>query len=218
MDTECEGLVIRETRILKGRRMILLFTDRFGMISAGTSVSERGKNRSALAIRRFTRGVYQLRRNRGSTSIIGGDILHSYYDLSLDYDKFASASLALEFTVKILPEEVPSPKIYELLVTFLEMLEKRKKSFDTLTAAYFVKVLKLSGVFPDAENFEYDELLSELDFGIVRILVYLAESPLGQLEKLALDEELAARLLRFVIRYSEYHLDIGVLKSDLPKE
>ena len=218
MEIECDGIVVRETKALKNRRMILLVTDRLGKISAGTSVSERGKSRSALAVRRFTRGRYQLRQNRGFTSITGGDVIHSYFDLSLDYDKFTSASLALEFTGKVLPEEVPSPEIYDLLVKYLDLLESRSRNFDMLTVAYFVKVLKLSGVFPTEENYKHDKLLSELDFDIVKVLVYLAENPLEQLEKLALADEIAAGLLRFVIRYSEHHLDIGALKSDLPKE
>jgi DNA repair protein RecO (recombination protein O) len=211
---ECEGIVIRQTKTLKGRRMILLFSDKYGKISVGTSVSERSKGSSALAMRPFTHGRYQLVSSRGFTNIKDAETLRSYYGFGDDYDKFLNASLILEFTGKILPEEVPAPDIYALLLTCLNLLEQRKRGFLTVTALYFVKVLQLSGVLPDAENFQRDELLSALRFDIVNILVYLMENPPERVQRLALDENKGAELLRIIIQYAERHLDIGSLKSN----
>jgi DNA repair protein RecO (recombination protein O) len=218
MITECDGLVVRQTKILKGRRMILLLTDRFGKISAGTSVSERGKSRSALAIRPFTVGRYQLRKNRGFTDITSGETIKSYYELSENYDKFLSASLAVELTSKALPEEAPAADVYAALIEFLDMMLRRRRNLTTLTNAYMVKLLEAFGVFPAADDFRGSELLLTLDSDIVNVLMFLRGNPLSRVEKLALDDEISAQLLRFLIRYAEAHLDIGQLKSALPLE
>ncbi|MDR1068073.1 MAG: DNA repair protein RecO [Clostridiales Family XIII bacterium] len=218
MITECEGIVVKQTKILKGRRMILLLTDRFGKISAGTSVSERGKSRSALAIRPFTVGRYQLRKNRGFTDITSGETVKSYFELSENYDKFLSASLAVELTSKALPEEAPAGDIYAALIEFLDMMLRRSRNLTTLTNAYMVKLLQAFGVFPEANDFRGSELLLTLDSDIVNVLMFLRGNPLSRVEKLALDDEISARLLRFLIRYAEAHLDIGRLKSALPLE
>ncbi|MDR1953107.1 MAG: DNA repair protein RecO [Clostridiales Family XIII bacterium] len=212
---ECEGVVVRQTKALKGRRILLIVTDRYGKLSAGTSLSEKGKSKSALATRPFTHGRYQLTQGRGHTNIASAETIKSYYGFGEDYDKFLNASLILEFTGKILPEESPAPDIYELLLTCLDLLERRKRNFDAVAVAYLVKILQFSGVFPEAENFRYDELLSALNFDIVNILVYLMENPLSRMEKLALDEDKSAELLRLILRYAERHLDIGSLKSNL---
>ncbi|MDR1028459.1 MAG: DNA repair protein RecO [Clostridiales Family XIII bacterium] len=211
---ECEGIIIRQTKALKGRRMILLFTDRYGKISAGTSISEKGKGKSALATRPFTLGRYRLASSRGYANITGAETVHSYYAFGEDYDKFVNASLILEFTGKTLPEAAPAPDIYALLRTCFDLLEKRKRNFGAVSVTYMIKILQLSGVFPEAENFRYDELLSSLSFDIVNILVYLMENPPERIGGLALDEDKSDELLRLIIRYAEQHLDVGPLKSN----
>ena len=214
---ECEGIIIRQTKILKGRRMILMLTDNFGKMSAGTSISERGKAKSALALRPFTLGKYQLKRSKGFTNITSGEVIHSYYGLAEDYDKFINASFALEFTSKILPEDAKANYYFNLLKEYLDMIERRKKSFSTLTNAYFIKILEHYGVLPEEDFFQHDELLSTLDSGIVNLILFFRNNPLSHVEKLALDTDKSAKLLRFLVTYAEHHLDFGPLKSELPK-
>lgn len=217
MYDECEGIIIRQTKILKGRRMILMLTDKFGKISAGTSISERGKGKSALALRPFTHGKYQLRTSKGFTNITSGEVIHSYYGLAENYDKFVNASYSLEFTSKILPENARANFYFNTLQEYLSMMERRKRSFSTLTNAYFIKLLQHSGVLPDADIFESDELLSTLDSDIVNLILYFRRNPLSRAEKLALQNEKSTQLLRFLVSYAEQHLDIGPLKCQVPK-
>jgi DNA repair protein RecO (recombination protein O) len=218
MAAECEGIVIRRTRILKGRSMVLLLTDQFGKISAGTSLSERGKSRSALALRPFTVGRYQLRRDRDFINIVSGETLKSYFELAENYDKFLNASIAVELTYKALPEDAPAADIYAFLLEFLNMALRRRRDVATLTSAYFVKFLETFGVFPEAGDFRESELILTLDSDIVDVLMFLRENPISRVEKLALDSKMSAKLLGFLIRYAEAHLDIGQLKSALASE
>lgn len=62
MYAETEGIVLKQIKIPGGRRMLVIFTKRYGKISAGTYISEKGKNRAALALRPFTYGRYQIKR------------------------------------------------------------------------------------------------------------------------------------------------------------
>ena len=194
--------------------MILLITDAYGKISAGASASERGKGKSALALRPFTLGRYRLSRKGAYVNIVEGETIHSYYGFASDYDKFIEASLLLEWTGKIMPEDMPSPEIFKLLSECLELMDARKRAFRTLTVSYMVQVLKLSGLWPESQNFKSDELLSGLDFDIVNALAYLSENPLNTMKNLALDDGRADVLKRIVMRYAEWHLDVGNLKSD----
>ncbi|MDR1778844.1 MAG: DNA repair protein RecO [Clostridiales Family XIII bacterium] len=215
---ECEGLVFRRTQAVKGRSVLLLFTDQCGKISAGTSISERGKGRSALAVRRFTRGRYQLTENRGRWNVRGAEAVHAYLALAEDYDRYQAASLALEFTEKMLPEDVPEPEIYRLLVEYLGILEERKQDYDTVSSAYFLKAFQALGVLPAPENFHSDALLSALDFVTIDTIIYIRDNPLCAMRNLTLPSEKSAKLLRLLLRYGAAQFDIGPLKSDLPKE
>ncbi len=152
MVTDTEGIVLRQVKAMGGRRMISLFSQRYGKISVGTSLNEGGRNKTALSIKAFSYGRYELFKNRDNYNLNSGQVLKSYYGLGEDLDKYMAASYVLELTDKILPEEMPQPRIFNLLVDFLEALEKREKKHGTLVMAYLVKLLDILGTIPELDS------------------------------------------------------------------
>ena len=148
MVTDTEAIVLRQTRTVGGRRMILLFSRKFGKISVGTSLNEGGKNKSALAVRPFTNGRYELFKSRDSYNLNHAQVLQSFYGIGEDLDKYMAASYVLELTEKILPDEMPQIKLYNLLLEFMEELELRGKKHETLVMAYTIKALDILGNMP----------------------------------------------------------------------
>jgi DNA repair protein RecO (recombination protein O) len=214
MIVSCEGIVLRQTKALKGRRMISLFTDAYGRVSAGTNISERSRGKSALAIRPFTRGRYTLKRERGYTSISSAEVLRSYYSMGEDYAKYVNASLVLEFAGRMLPEEAPAPELWEVTTKYMDMMERRSRGRRTLTAAWLVKALDFAGVLPGAEDIEKDKLFSSLGFDTLEALAYLMGHSMEKMAALALDDDMAGAIIRALLRFAELHLDIGNLKSE----
>ncbi len=148
MYVDTDGLVIRQIKTGDGRRMLLLLTRKYGKISAGTSINERGKSKSALAIRPFTYGHYDIFKGRSAYSLNGAEVKSSFYAIGEDIDKFMLASQVLEFTEKLLPEEEPNEKIFDLLLDFLSLLTQRKAKLETLSSGYAFKALKYAGLEP----------------------------------------------------------------------
>ena len=95
MYTDTEAVVLRQTKTLNGRRMITIFSQKYGKIGAGTSISEKGKNKSALALRPFCYGRYELFKGRETFNIQGAEVIESFYSLGEDVDKYFAASYAL---------------------------------------------------------------------------------------------------------------------------
>ena len=125
MYTETEGLVLKQVKIAGGRRMIHIFTQKYGKISVGTGLTEgNNKSKAALSIRPFTYGKYEISKNREYYNLNGSEVKKSYYSLGEDLDKYAAASLALELTDKVLPEELPQPRLFSILLDFMKALEK----------------------------------------------------------------------------------------------
>ena len=219
MLVESEGIVLRQVKILKGRSMVVLFTEGMGKLSCGTNIGQGRKGNNPLGVRPFTRGNYSIAsvnmRDKSYYNIKSCEVIDSYYSFGEDYDRFSGASIALEITDKLLIEEAPVPEVYGLLSTFLDMMETRTKSHLTLTVAYTLKLLQNLGVFPDKENFNDDSLLLNADSDIINRLIFILENPLARLGNLAIDSSSEKRMLRLMLGFAERNLDIGSLKSDL---
>lgn len=152
MITDTEGIILKQIKTVNGRKVVLLFSDKYGKISAGTSISEKGRSKSALAMHPFTHGKYELYKNRESFNINGAEVIKSYYKIGEDVDKYMSCSYVLEFTEKIAMENLRSPELFRLLIDFLQVMEKRNKKYATLVIAYQVKALQIMGTMPELEK------------------------------------------------------------------
>lgn len=152
MLTDTEAIVLRQIKTSYGRKMILLFSRKYGKISAGTSIGEKGRSKSSLALRPFTYGRYELFKNRDSYNINGAEVLKSYYRIGEDVDKYMHGAYVLEFTEKALAEEVPAPAVLDLLKDFFDLLENRQKGIGTLVLAYQIKLFRYLGVMPQMER------------------------------------------------------------------
>lgn len=243
MYTDTEGIILRQIKTIGGRRMLVIFTKKFGKISAGTSINEKGRNKSALSLRPFSYGKYEIN-NKGDYFYINrGEVLSSHYRIGEDIDKYTYASYVMEFTDKLLIEGSPAPDFFRLLMEFLDMMEHRSKKYGTLVVAYQVKALKYCGSSPrlDAcimcgskENLTgfhikdggvvcsrcksvkngNERLIYDVEFDIVSVLRYLTESPLFSLERLALNDCTLNKLQCLLRSYLAYHLNISGLKSE----
>lgn len=151
MITDTEGIILRQVKTVNGRTMLVVFSRKFGKISVGTNLTGTGKNKSALAIRPFTYGEYELFKGRDVYNLNSGRVIKSYFDIGDDLDKFMAASYVLELTDRLLMEEDPQPKLFMELTGFMEAIEKRSKKLDTLVLAYLVKALDNTGTMPELD-------------------------------------------------------------------
>lgn len=152
MLTDTEAIVLRQVKTSYGRKMILLFSKKYGKISAGTSLGDKGRTKSSLALKPFTHGRYEMYKNRDSYNINSAEVIKSYYKIGEDVDKYMNGAYVLEFTEKALAEEVPAPAVFRLLTEFFDMLETRDKAIGTLVLAYQVKLFKYLGIMPELER------------------------------------------------------------------
>lgn len=152
MITETDGIILKQTRLPDDRRILVLFTRKFGKISAGTSIQLNGKNKSSLALRVFTHGRYELFFGGKSCNVNAAETLDSYFKIGEDIDKYMLASYILEFTDRLIMENQPNEKLFELLVEFLRLLERRKTKPESLILIYQWKALDTCGFMPGLDG------------------------------------------------------------------
>ena len=144
-----EGIVLRQRKIAGNRRMIVIFTRQYGKISAGTSINEKSRSRSALALRPFTFAEYELFRGRDAYNINSASARRSYYSIGEDIDRFMNASAFIEYLDKVTAEGEPVPGLYDLALEFLESASRTGSSADTLLMAFIFRSLGVLGVSPE---------------------------------------------------------------------
>ncbi len=144
-----EGIVLRQRKIANNRRMIVIFTKQYGKISAGTSLNERSRSRSALALRPFTYSEYDIFKGRETYSINTASVLRSYYSIGEDLDRFAVASVFIEYLDRVLQEGEPMPGLFDLSLKFLETISSCSGSGETLLYAFIMRSLRMLGVMPE---------------------------------------------------------------------
>lgn len=188
--------------------MISIFSKNYGKISCGSSITEGGKNKTALALRPFTYGKYELYTSHDNYNLGGAETIKSYYNLGEDVDKYMAASYVLELTDKVLMEGEPQAAIFKLLLDFFDTLEPRKKAYDTLLIGYQVKLLTLSGLKPS------EGLKTEAEADIIEILEYIENHRLKELENLALNPDSEMKIRTIMRNYLAFHLGISNLKSE----
>ena len=149
MIVNAEGIVLRQRKIANNRRMIVLFTRQYGKLSAGTSINERSRSKSALALRPFTHAEYDLFKGRESYSINSAGVLDSYYSIGEDINRYMTAAAFLEYLEKVLDEGAAMPGLFKLSLDFLGSVSVVKSNADTLLYAFIVKALRMLGVMPE---------------------------------------------------------------------
>ncbi|MDO4833531.1 MAG: DNA repair protein RecO [Bacillota bacterium] len=239
MRKDTEGIVLKETKTVYNRRMIHLFTKDYGKISAGTSLGERGKTKSALALQHFTFGRYVIHEGRNSYNIDSAEVLRSFYGIGENVDKYFNGSYVLEFTGRVLEENIPMPAVFDLLVEFFELLESREKGFGTLVLAYQTKLFGHLGVMPFLDRCSIcgrpvtepmfsikdggivcrgcardEALIYPVGFDIIDTFRYFISNPLKKLENIALKGETGRFMQQMIREYAAYHLDASNIKSE----
>ena len=173
MHIDSRGIIFRQVKTTDMRRMLLIFTEKCGKLSVGTSLPEKNQKHASLALRPFTCGNYSIYKGRNYYNLDRVETLKSFYGIGEDLDKYMAASLALELTEKIVPEEVPQPRIFALLLDFLNEMELRKQKYTTLLLAFETKLLFALGTFPRLDSCascgskETPEFFSVPDGGVI---------------------------------------------------
>lgn len=221
MFTETEAIVLHQTKTVQNRRMLTLFTLRYGRIGAGTSATEKGKNKNALMIRPFCYGRYELFKNGDTFNLQSGEVIKSFYGLGGDIDKYLAGSFVLELTDAFLTDEQPQPAIFALLLDFLSLLEKRKSSYNTLVCAYQIKSLSLLGLGLNLGEPGNGGQVSIEDGGLgdineieAQMVRFILAKPITVLEELAMNPDDERHLHARLNEFFAYHLGIEKLKSE----
>ena len=241
MNVQTRGIILKQVKMMNDKRMLVIFSERYGKISVTSSGTDSGRGRlkSSLAYKPFTLGNYDLYKGKDVFRMGRGETVRSFYKIGEDVDKYLEASYILEFTDRLLPAEEPAPALFGLLSDYFEILERRSKEYAFLTLVYQIKAIQICGYMPRlnecavcgkkdgafmldiarggvicSDCAQDNRLIYKSDSAIINKIRFIAQKSIKQMEKMYLEQDSLDELLRFVRNYVKYHLDISNLNSE----
>ncbi len=145
-----EAVVLRRSDYSETSLILTLFTRESGLLRGIAKGAKRSKGLFDAGLEPFVRCavVHLDRRNQGLAVLTEAAVLETFPGLSRSLDRLNAAWFAAELLPAMSEQSDPLPRLYDLLVEFLETLTDAD-STDTLALAFALQVLAQVGYGPE---------------------------------------------------------------------
>ncbi|CAN5770955.1 hypothetical protein BH23ACT11_BH23ACT11_03080 [soil metagenome] len=140
-----KGIVLRSIRYGEADRIVDLYTRDVGLVSAIAKGIRRTRSRFGARLEPLSCVDFMAYEGRTLDTVTQVEVLRSFHEAREDLTRFKVAG-GLVGTVRALSgEDEPDRRIFNLLYRALETLEQRESGYDSLQAAFSLKLSMLAG-------------------------------------------------------------------------
>ena len=142
------ALVLREVRYKEADRILTLFTDTDGKITARARGALRKSSRTAAATQQLTYAEMTLFGNRGKWTVNEANLIEAFTGLRTDIERFALGSYFAECIEAFSVEDQPDPALLQLGLNSLYALSQGKHDSLKVKAAFELRLMEIAGYEP----------------------------------------------------------------------
>jgi DNA repair protein RecO (recombination protein O) len=235
-----KGIVIKETNTGEADRIVTIFSNSKGKISAAAKGSKRPKSRLAAGTQLLCYSDFILFKGSDIYSINTCDIIEPFYELRNDIVRLTHAAHITDIINDVIQENQPSPRVLQLYLNTLYILSKTQKSPELVTRIFELRLLSMLGYAPyvngciqcgsenlDGISFSFhkcgfvcgrckpsDESAMEISTGTAKALYYIVHANIGDLFKFGTSPEVLRELGIINRRYLRERLEHDYTKLD----
>lgn len=168
-----KALVLREVRYKEADRILTLFTDREGKLTAKARGALRKGSKTAAATQQLTYSEMTLFFNRGKYTVNESVIIEPFVGLREDIGDFALGCYFAECLEAISVEDQPDPELLQLGLNSLYALSRKLYSPEHIKAAFELRLMAIAGYRPEMSACascgceDPDEPLLSVDKGVI---------------------------------------------------
>ena len=148
MTTEVKGLVIRTVDIKETDRLVTIFTEERGAVTALARGARSLKSRKLSATMQFCYGKYVLYTQGDKHWIKEAELIESFFDIRQTIEGMALANYIAEVLSHVTVAEAEQD-LLRLSLNSLYAISKRLHSFDKIKAAFEIRAVSILGFMPD---------------------------------------------------------------------
>lgn len=166
-----KALVLREVRYKEADRILTLFTDTEGKISAKARGALRKSSKTAAATQQLTFSEMTLFFNKGKWTVNEASVNEDFSRLRLDISDFALGCYFAECVEAFSVEDQPDASLMQLALNSLYALSRKMYPAEHIKAAFEMRLMCLSGYTPQVDACarcgceEFDDAYLSIDNG-----------------------------------------------------
>ena len=145
---EVRGLVIRTVDIKETDRLITIFTEQMGVVTALAQSARSLKSRKMAATMQFCYGNYVLYRRGDKYFVKEAELIESFFDIRQSIDGLALANYIAEVLSDVTVEESDN-ELLRLSLNSLYAISTAKFDFDKIKAVFEIRTASILGFMPD---------------------------------------------------------------------
>ncbi len=146
--TEVKGLVIRTVDIKESDRLVTIFTEEMGVVSALARGARSLKSRQMSSTMQFCYGSFVLCKRGEHYWIKEASLIESFFGIRNSIEGLALATYIAEVLCDIAVTEAERD-LLRLSLNSLYAISERKCSFDMIKAAFEIRAASIIGFMPD---------------------------------------------------------------------
>ena len=147
----CEAIVLGVSDYREADRLVSLFSLERGKIRGVARGAKRSVRRFGGALELFARLLLEITPSEGLARLLSADVVSIFAGIRTDLMKIALAGCAIELIDSLAPENMPYPRLFRLLATYLERLDTAPAS-PSDRRFFEVNLLNILGYRPPLEE------------------------------------------------------------------
>lgn len=146
---DAKGIVLRTVNYGERDRILTIYTEEFGLITATANGSRSLKSRSLVATEQFcySRYVFFYKNDRYTVKEV--DLIESFFDLRTDIEKLALAGYVAEVMTHVGTENMPDTPLLRLVLNTLFAIAKEKAPREQIKGAFEMRAAAVLGFLPE---------------------------------------------------------------------
>lgn len=189
MQIKVKGVILKTMDYKEKDKLMWVFTEEFGKISVLCKGVRSQKSRFQSLVRPMLFGDFLLYKGKSLYSLNEGNIINSFSKLSTTLEHLTYGSYYAELVDIVSIDGEPQSLVYRNLVTALYLLESDAIDMETLTLAYEVKLIALTGFNVGKEMVPF-----EVSQGAMKTAEFLQKTEFTKIHVLKVDEKIKKEL------------------------
>jgi len=148
MDTEVKGLVIRTTEVKESDRIITIFTEEMGVVSATARGARSLKSRKMSSTMQFCYSKFVLTRRGEYYYVKEAELIENFFDIRRTIEGLALAGYIAEVLSDVTVAEAEK-ELLRLSLNSLYAISSGKYPIDRIKAAFEIRCAAILGFMPD---------------------------------------------------------------------